>query len=236
MLDHTRHCRKPVSRRHHAVATLLSCTLLSLTVTGCSWFSPKIDEGLVLTPVEYSDLPGWQLDDLDSVMDAFQKSCTPIQRRNPEASFGLMPEAGHNTSWQQACGALAAVDPNDTGSVRALFENHFQPFAVRAGNSTTGLFTGYYEASLKGSRIQTEHYRYPLHERPEDLVMVDLGEFREDLRGQRIAGRVSSGRLKPYEERAEIDSLLRVFEKRFRLRSVGEEVQGLVDFVRLHTP
>jgi membrane-bound lytic murein transglycosylase A len=34
--------------------------------------------------------------------------------------------------------------------------------------------------------------------------MVDLGEFRPELKGQRIAGRVADGRLRPYEERAKI--------------------------------
>ena len=34
--------------------------------------------------------------------------------------------------------------------------------------------------------------------------MVQLGEFREDLKGRRIAGRVQNGKLKPYESRADI--------------------------------
>jgi membrane-bound lytic murein transglycosylase A len=34
--------------------------------------------------------------------------------------------------------------------------------------------------------------------------MVDLGEFRDELKGQRIAGRVVSGNLKPFEDRAAI--------------------------------
>ena len=36
------------------------------------------------------------------------------------------------------------------------------------------------------------------------LVMVNLGEFRDELKGERIAGRVRDGRLKPYESHAEI--------------------------------
>src|SRR4030095_4102001 len=42
------------------------------------------------------------------------------------------------------------------------------------------------------------------HARPDDLVSVELGAFREPLRGQRIAGRVENGRLVPYPTRAEI--------------------------------
>ncbi|MEO0394336.1 MAG: MltA domain-containing protein, partial [Pseudomonadota bacterium] len=67
-----------------------------------------------------------------------------------------------------------------------------------------GLFTGYYEASLSGSRTPSRQFSTPLHARPDDLVMVQLGGFREDLRGRRIAGRVLDGNLRPYEDRAEI--------------------------------
>ena len=72
------------------------------------------------------------------------------------------------------------------------------------GNDPKGLFTGYYEASLNGSRTKSARYNIPLHKRPDDLVMVQLGDFREDLKGRRIAGRVRGGNLKPYESREEI--------------------------------
>ncbi len=41
--------------------------------------------------------------------------------------------------------------------------------------------------------------------RPADLVMVELGLFRPAWRGERIAGRVENGQLKPYASRAEIE-------------------------------
>ena len=45
----------------------------------------------------------------------------------------------------------------------------------------------------------------PLLRRPPDLVSADLGLFRPDWRGERIAGRVVNGRLVPYPTRAEIE-------------------------------
>lgn len=191
-------------RSYWRVAFLFLSACLVLSITGCVWFLEEGDEGLVLSPVEYGDLPGWHDDDFSSAMAAFQKSCIPIQKRNREELFGILPEAGSNAAWQEACGALDLIDPTNARAVRSYLENYFQPFEVREGKSPTGLFTGYYEASLKGSRSRTDQYRFPLHARPDDLVMVNLGEFRKDLRGERIAGRVSDGKLKPYEERAEI--------------------------------
>ena len=44
----------------------------------------------------------------------------------------------------------------------------------------------------------------PLYIRPPELVSVDLGRFRADLKGKRIAGRVEDGALVPYFDRTAI--------------------------------
>lgn len=204
MLDFSERHDSQANRLYRIIASLFLSTLIVLSITSCSWFLQQGDVGLVLTPVEYSDLPGWHDDDFGSAMAAFQQSCAPIQLRNQEGLFGVLPEAGKNAAWQNACSALDRIDQKNALDVRSYLEGYFQPFEVRDGKTSTGLFTGYYEASLKGSRSQTDYYSYPLHALPDDLVMVNLGNFRKDLRGQRIAGRVSNGKLKPYEERAEI--------------------------------
>ncbi|MGH1399575.1 MAG: murein transglycosylase A, partial [Alphaproteobacteria bacterium] len=102
------------------------------------------------------------------------------------------------------CFDFAALSPKSQTTLQRYFEQNFTPYNVRSGSDPNGLFTGYYEASLKGSRTKTARYNIPLHTRPDDLVMVQLGEFREELKGQRIAGRVKGGNLKPYESREEI--------------------------------
>ena len=55
-----------------------------------------------------------------------------------------------------------------------------------------GLFTGYYEPVLYGSRHPDAHYRVPLHAPPADLLRVDLGRFNPDLAGYAIWGRVGA--------------------------------------------
>ena len=80
------------------------------------------------------------------------------------------------------------------------------PYRVAAG-SGAGLFTGYYEPQLRGSRTRRGPYQTPLYGVPGDLVNVDLGLFRENLKGQRIVGKVTDGRLIPYPPRAEIESV-----------------------------
>ena len=194
-------------KQRDAAVLLFYFFLLCVTLlfsASCSWFSQETDVGLQFSPSEFSELPGWQEDDFSFAMAAFAQSCAPVQLRDSEKPFGSLPEAGTNAAWHEICGALDSVDQTSVGAVRSYLEAFFQPYEVREGKSGTGLFTGYYEASLKGSRTQSEHFRHPLHARPDDLVMVNLGEFRKDLGNVRIAGRVSGGKLKPYEERADI--------------------------------
>jgi membrane-bound lytic murein transglycosylase A len=68
-----------------------------------------------------------------------------------------------------------------------------------------GLFTGYYEPLLHGSRQRGGNFQTPILKRPPDLVMVELGRFRPAWQGERIAGRVVNGSLVPYASRAAIE-------------------------------
>ena len=74
------------------------------------------------------------------------------------------------------------------------------------GEQTEGLLTGYYEPSLRGSRTPSEVFRTPHYRKPPELVSVELGSFRVDLRGRRVAGQVSAGRLEPYPDRKELET------------------------------
>lgn len=102
------------------------------------------------------------------------------------------------------CRKFSKLNQNQTTAIRSFFEQNFVPYAAYGDQDPKGLFTGYYEAALNGSKTRKGQYQYPLRSRPDDLVMVDLGQFRDELKGQRIAGRVNAGRLKPYEDHAEI--------------------------------
>ena len=161
---------------------------------------PKPDK-LILKPSSFDQLPGWGVDKFEGFSQAFERSCARIAKNNTETQFGVLKQAGTFENWQKICTDFTKTDAN---SLKTFFETHFTPHAVYNNEEQSGLFTGYYEASLRGSRTRSERYNIPLHKRPDDLVMVHLGQFREDLRGVRIAGRVKNGTLKPYESREQI--------------------------------
>ncbi|MBL4589581.1 MAG: murein transglycosylase A [Alphaproteobacteria bacterium] len=187
----------------------LALVVCSLSLFGCETVpttQAKVDDGYKLKPISFTQIAGWSMQDtqeLNSFVSAFDKSCERIAKKNPEAGFGHEPEWGTFGQWQELC----AKRPENTPDYNVVqwIEENFQPFKVtNKANDSVGLFTGYYEASLNGSNMQTARYNVPLREKPRDLVSVDLGLFRDDLRGKRIAGRVIDNKLKPYEDRAEI--------------------------------
>lgn len=165
---------------------------------------PPKSEKLNLVEESFSSLPNWKQENFVGFAQAYERSCDRIVKKEAQSLIGNDPLFGKAQEWQIACRKFSKINKNNLSDVRVFFEQNFVPHSVRAGQNPDGLFTGYYEAALKGSKTRSGVYQYPLRARPDDLVMVDLGAFREELKGQRIAGRVTDGNLKPYETHAEI--------------------------------
>lgn len=178
--------------------------------------------------ISFDDLAGWASDDLGGILEAFLRSCEIPQKRAKNSEYlarpfgggshelpGGEPVAGRISDWREVC-ALAAAVPHETTATRRFLENNFTPVAVSGEtgadetsdgkNTSAGLFTGYYEPEMTGSLAQGPEGSVPLLEKPGDLVSINLGDFRDDLKGKRLAGRVVAGALKPYDDRASIET------------------------------
>ena len=177
---------------------------LMLCVLSACASTPSDDKApLKMRAGSFGALPGWQEDDFSGITQAFGRSCARLLKRGSAGFLTKDQRWGTMQDWQERCRIFQTVS-QDQRSQKRFFEQYFIPYEIRAGREEGGLFTGYYEASLRGSYKKNGQYQVPLHAKPDDLVMVSLGEFREDLKGRRIAGRVTNGRLKPYEDRADI--------------------------------
>jgi len=146
------------------------------------------EDRLVLKPATFAELPGWREDAVEEAVPALLRSCGKLA-----------------ADWREVCAGAARLPPGDRAAARRFFETRFQPWSARNHRNPIGLFTGYYEPLLHGSRRRHGRYTVPLYGRPPELVMVDLGHFRDDLKGKRIAGRVEAGALVPYPDRRQID-------------------------------
>ena len=134
---------------------------------------------------------------------------------------------GQIADWREPCAQARAIRgrPHATpvaaqGVIRSFFEIHFRPMQIlvrrdpppqaRARQQppvfeAEALFTGYFEPAYRASRNRAAQFESPLYPRPDNLVDVDLGAFRDDLKGERIAGRLEGGRLVPYWDRRAIN-------------------------------
>jgi len=92
----------------------------------------------------FGDLEGWHADDHRAALMVFQNTCADL----------VEPD------WGALCAAAAfQKDP------KQFFELFFRPVLIEDGSP--GLFTGYYEPELRGSRTRTGPYQYPLYRYPD---------------------------------------------------------------------
>jgi len=75
------------------------------------------------------------------------------------------------------------------------------------GRDSTGtvVFSSYYEPTLEASLKPTAEYKYPIYAKPDDLITINLEEFNEKFRGEKLTGLLKNGALVPYIDREQID-------------------------------
>lgn len=196
----------PLAHARFNILILLSF-LLATVFGGWLWWRlvTPLPVPFRLTPVDFSALPGWAETDPSQALAVFRRSCGASMQKPPAAAMGGAGYAGTAGDWRAVCDAVPS-GRLDKNAARGWFEAWFRPVRISAGSAAGGLFTGYYEPELKASRTKHGPYRIPVFGLPKDLVSVDLGRFRESLKGERIAGRVEGQSLVPYPSRAEIDA------------------------------
>ncbi len=141
----------------------------------------------------FDALPGWRDDNLAEALPPLRRTCERLLRVPDDRPVGPGGLAGVASEWKAACRALPPPEA-DAAAARAYFERSFVPVSVASGGSDRGLFTGYYEPELRGSRRRSRRFRVPLYARPSDLVSTP----------QRGARRRVRGGLRPYWTRAQI--------------------------------
>ena len=134
----------------------------------------------------WPDLPNWSIDRHEEAWRAFLGSCGALKRQ---------------ALWRDLC---ADAESASAATAKTFFERRFTPW--RMTGSTTSMVTGYYEPLLNGSRTRRGAFQHAVYAAPPDLLTIDLGDLRPDLKGQRLRGRIEGNRVIPYYDRAGIES------------------------------
>lgn len=142
----------------------LAALALLLLCAGCGWFAPKDHFGA--RRVAYGDLAGWADDDHAQARDAFIVGCEPLGKRFRPATSESHIEVPVEV-WQSLC-KEAEWSKEQGEPARLFFETRFVPFRVNNNGKEEGLFTGYYEPLLFGSKRRHGDFVYPLYALPPD--------------------------------------------------------------------
>ena len=124
-----------------------------------------------LEQVDFTSLDGWEKDDHKKALQSFIQSCNKFSKMAQTRSIGGQIGNVAVEDFRDVCDIAQIVKGMSAKQTKNFFENWFRPFRVetRFGNAS-GTFTGYYEASLQGSKVKTEEFKYPLYSKPKDLA------------------------------------------------------------------
>ena len=155
--------------------------------------TPAAPPAKPMQAARWSDLPGWNDDDLRAALPAFMQSCRALASR-PQWPL-----------WRTACDDAKSLANAELSLVRAFFETRFEPYLLTNPDATTsGLVTGYYEPLLRGSRTRSATYSEPVLGVPPDLLTIELSDVLPDLKNMRLRGRLQGNKVVPYYSRADI--------------------------------
>ena len=181
------------------VFSLISCVSKHTSVI------PTLDDNsnILLQKADFSDLKNFLNDNLKEVIVAFEHTCKAL-KENPQtllkAKININPQ-----QYIDICEKFEDENISSSFAMRNFLIAHFEPYLVKAENNQVGKFTSYYEAELKASRTKHDEYIYPIYNRPNDLIEINLADFDKSLPNRRLLGRIDGSKLVPYHTRAEIE-------------------------------
>lgn len=165
-----------------------------LTLQGCLFSSKVTIKGkgnIKLNQVDFEDLPNWQEDNHKLALQSFLHSCNKFSKMAQNRLVG--GQIGNVTAgdFRDVCDIAEVVKTMDNNQARNFFENWFRPFLVESRylGKSTGTFTGYYEASLNGSKIKSEKYKYPIYSKPNDLDSEEPYFSRQEIEEGALKGK-----------------------------------------------
>ena len=153
-----------------------------------------------LKTVDFDRLSGWEADNHAAALSAFKLSCREIADHG--RSFKRKPRyGGTRKDWLTLC-SNAAKSKLTNNAARTFFETNFVPVQVFDPKDADGLFTGYFEPEVAGSKKRSAGFTVPVYSKPDDLVTFNASQrTRTGLR----YGRIVNGKPRPYLTRKQID-------------------------------
>ena len=160
--------------------------IISLFFTTSCLFSKKITirskSNIILREIDFSELKNWQDDNHLEALLAFSHSCRKFAKMNQSSVIASQLGVITAGDYRDVCEIAEVLRTLSSKQTRNFFENWFRAFEIsdRQGEKE-GLFTGYYEPMLNGSKNKTGKYQYPVYSRPQNLTATEEYLTRSDI-------------------------------------------------------
>ena len=161
---------------------------------------------LIYKAVPFSQIEGWQTDDMRGALIAFRIGCGAKPKvLNDKRKLRIQ------AALAEVCARAGRLDLSGQDGARnakRFFQKNFRPYRVKApdGAPSKGLLTAYYEPEIAGSLTPTAEFSVPVLRRPADLIdlvdPVQRATVNDRLGAMR---RLADGSLVPYFTRGEIE-------------------------------
>ncbi|MED7820318.1 MULTISPECIES: murein transglycosylase A [unclassified Francisella] len=153
------------------------------------YLTEKYSDKVTYQKSTFKKLANWDKANQLNSLNALKLSCSKIlEEKKPEYK-----------NWINICNKVEKTNFKTPQEARLFFEKNFTPYQIIIGDKDTGLFTGYYEPTMKGSLVKTLQYSVPIYKTPDGLVKKSNGDdsyvfgiYNED------------GKLVPYYSREQI--------------------------------
>jgi membrane-bound lytic murein transglycosylase A len=171
---------------------------------------PVKAEAVPIIPVAPGDIPSFaDLDDKKSLMKAAELNMKYFQSLTSPAipyTFGSRKINADTLAASTGEFIRLLSETKDQAELDRRLNETFDIYQL-AGRDSTGtvLFSSYYEPTLPASLKKTTEYPYPIYAKPDDLITVNLEDFNEKFKGEKLTGRLKKDALVPYLTREEID-------------------------------
>ncbi len=143
-------------------------TLRSLILVGAMTTASAAGAEATRSVLSFDDLQGWAEDDHGAALSVFLNTCGDL----------------NDSDWRALCGVARTYEGD---AARSFFELFFRPVLVEDGKD--GLFTGYFEPELDGSRTRTDRFKYPIYKMPPEAREGPWLSRREILTSDVMQGR-----------------------------------------------
>lgn len=170
---------------------MLKFILIILVLINTSYAEPIESKSKImyLKQVEFADLTGWEDDNFLEALQVFLQSCVQMGRMNQEQILSKELNDIKVKDLRNVCDTARVIVGATNEDAKAFFESWFTPFlVVDRYNGKTGLFTGYYEATIKASRFPGDEFKYPIYRRPNDLTSAPY-YTRKEIEEGALAGK-----------------------------------------------